>query len=670
MSLYFRSAAMNGLSPRLAKTSSAWMTFALIIALVSAMLPTGRSFAQDDLKITILPIDRAQFLPGSKFDFRVEFSPAAAMPADAKVTINGEDASNVTGVQPTVETWELGKEPSIVKVQSMIWRGVTAPAPGDYKIEVTAGGKTQSVNWTVRKPGAGKAKNVILFVGDGMNVGVITAARVMSRGVKQGKYNGSFVFDNWPAMGFAQTSSVDALLADSANTASSLNTGHVGSVNATGTYSDSSPDPKDDPRVETFAQMIKRLRGMSVGVVTTSDWSDATPAAVFGHCRNRGDECRNFMIADVIDSGLNIEVILGGGGRRMLPKATEGSRRADERDLFKEYEAAGYNVVTNATELTEAMKATPERLLGIFTGGDMNVWLDRNVYKDNVKSAPDQPGLVAMTTAALDVLGKNPNGFYLEVESASIDKQMHPMDYDRAIADTIEFERAVAAAAEWAAKNAPDTLIIVTADHSHGYDVYGTVDVTKFNAATDDAGKRSAIGIYNNAKYPTYEDKDGDFFPDNWEPTITLAHSRGDTPNHTEDYQVSKTARVPALCETKDNVTTCVDNPEDDPNGLALGGNLPVNSGSGVHTLADVPVFGTGPGSEALVGVYHQSEIFFVMANAIGLDPSAADGKTTAALNSASPVAASGVATDFNGLLMLVIGVVAGAVLSRRVKLS
>jgi alkaline phosphatase len=647
---------------------SSLMTMTIIFALVANFLPNHRSFAQDDLRITILPIDRAQFLPGSKFDFRVEFSPAAAMPADAKVTINGEDASKVTGIEPKVETWELGKDTK-VPYQSMIWRGVTAPAPGDYKIEVSAGGKTVSVNWTVRKPGAGKAKNVILFIGDGMSVGTISAARVISRGLKQGSYNSAFVFDTWPAVGLAQTSSVDALMADSANTASALNTGHIGSVNATGTYSDSSPDTKDDPRVETFAQMIKRLRGMSVGVVTTSDWSDATPAAVYGHCRNRADDCRNFMIADALDSGLGLDVIMGGGSRRMLPQTVEGSRRKDDRDLFKEYEAAGYKVVTTATELSDAMKTAPDRLLGIFNGSDMNVWLDRNVYKENVARTPDQPGLVAMTTAALDILNKNANGFYLQVESASIDKQMHPMDYDRALADTIELERAIAAAADWVAKNAPDTLIIVTADHSHGYDVYGTVDVAKFNAGETEAAKRSAIGIYNGAKYPTYEDKDGDFFPDSWEPTITLAHSRGDTPNHTEDYQVSKTPRVPALCEEKDGATVCVDNPEDDPNGLALGGNLPLNSGSGVHTLADVPVFATGPGAEALIGSYHQREVFFAMASAIGLDPSAADGKATARL-STDKVAASSVATDFSSLLMLVVGLVAGAVLSRRVKFS
>lgn len=361
------------------------------------------------------------------------------------------------------------------------------------------------------------------------------------------------------------------------------------------------------------------------------------------------------------------EVLLGGGARRFIPQSTEGSRRADDRDLFKEFTDAGYTVVTNKTELMAAADAT--QLLGIFHPSDLNVWLDRNVYTDNLGDFTDQPGLVDMTMAAINVLSKNPNGFYLEVEAASIDKQMHPMDTDRALADLIELERSVAAAVEWARANAPDTLILVTADHGHGFDVYGTVDVEKFNAATDAVGKRAAIGVYNNGKYPTYVDENGDFFPDNWAPSRVMAATVNNHPDYTEDFQVSPKPRVPASCSNVEGKgVVCVDNPEDDPNGIPMNGNLDVASGSGVHTLQDVPVYATGPGAAFFGRVYHQSEIFFGMAAAIGLDLTAADGKAVAANTNPEVTAVAGFAfpTEVTGVIFLVIGLGLGLIINRR----
>jgi alkaline phosphatase len=254
----------------------------------------------------------------------------------------------------------------------------------------------------------------------------------------------------------------------------------------------------------------------------------------------------------------------------------------------------------------------------------MDVWLDRHVFTENVEALPDQPGLVEMTQVALELLSRNENGFYLEVEGASVDKALHPMDYDRGLADMIEFDRAVAAAVEWAAANAPDTLIIVTSDHAHSYDVYGTVDVEEFNAAETDADRRNAIGVYQDAGFPTYEDADGDFFPDSWAPSVVLAQGKVDNPVHTEDFQVSPVYRVPSLTtEDDEGVATTTDNPEDDPNGLPLGGNLPEDAPTSVHTLQSVPVYAHGPGSACLGRVQENIEVFFCMAAAVGLNPAA-----------------------------------------------
>lgn len=595
----------------------------LALVLMVTSFPVLPATAQDAAPpVMILPIDRATFLPGAYFDFRVEVH-AEAMPEDFAVTINGEDAAAFFGAEPTAESWAFGDEAAPTPAQSVIWRQVMLPEAGLYVVEVTAGGATTSVNWYARQPQAGAgAKNVILFIGDGMSVSQITAARIASRGNTQGKANGYFAIDQMEAIGLLQTSSVDSIMADSANTASALNTGHKSSVNALGVYVDTSPETLDDPRQETLAEILKRTRGMSIGIVTTAGWTDATPAAVFGHTRRRGD--REFLAAEPLDEGLMPEVIMGGDGRYMLPEAVAGGRRKDGRNMFDEYEAAGYTVVTTATELQNAMSAeTPEKLLGIFNSGDMNVWLDRNVYTDNLGDFPDQPGLVDMTLSALEILGQNENGFYLMVEAGSIDKQMHPLDQERTLSDLIELDNAVAATIEWAAVNAPDTLIVVTADHGHGYEVYGTVDVETFNAATDDAGKRSAIRIYDRAGFPGYTDGDGDGFPDTWDVPIVFAGIVNNHPDYTEDFQVSPVPRVPAVADADGNY---IDNPDDDPNGIPMSGNLPLSSSTGVHTLQDVPVFAAGPGADFFGRVMDNTEVFFGLAAALGLDPLAEDG--------------------------------------------
>jgi alkaline phosphatase len=536
---------------------------------------------------------------------------------------------------------------------SAIWRGVSLPSAGEYTVEVTAGGTTQSVIWNVREPQAGSAKNVILFIADGMTVAQLTAARA-ALGITQGRPNNPLYIDSFNSIGIASTSSIDSLMADSANTASSLNTGHIGSVNATGSYSDTSPNPLDDPRTETFAEMLKRLRGMSIGVVTTADFSDATPAAVWAHGRNRADLNRNTYLVQALESGV-VDVLMGGGARRLLPQSAEGSRRTDDRDLFAEYEAAGFAVATTATEL--AAVGEVNRLLGVFHPSDMNVWLDRNVYTDNLGELTDQPGLVDMTLAALAVLNRNENGFYLEVEAASVDKQMHPLDQERALSDLIEFDKAVGAAMEWVAANAPDTLVVVTADHGHGYDVYGTVNVEQFNAGTNDIERRRAIRVYNAAAYPDYPLRE-DGFPDWAGASIVFAGTVNNGPDRTEDFQVSPIPRVPAV--NQDGIQ--VDNPDDDPNGIVQQGNLDPSSGSGVHTLQDVPVYAGGPGQECFQGSYHQVGVFFCMAAAIGLDPSAADGMTASA-----PVisTSSALPLDPSALALLGAGLLAGLGISR-----
>jgi alkaline phosphatase len=613
---------------------------AFITLTVLLLAPSAAGAQEASPTILIWPIDNAQFLPGAHFDVRVEVH-ADALPDDFAVTINGEEPGPFFGVAATGESWEYlpsdvalsgweyagppaSSEAEVpVPAQAITWRQVTAPAPGEYTLEVTAGGETRSVTWTVVEPQPGHARNVILFVGDGMTVSMITSARLVSRGMTDGKFDGAFVFDDFEEFGLSHTSSYSSIVTDSSAGASTLNTGHETANGAVGVYPDTSPDVLDDPRVETFGELVSRTRGMSVGVVSNAGVTDATPSAVYGHSRRRDAAARSAFAATPMDGGLMPEVMLGGDGRYFLPQGTEGSSRTDDRDLLAEYAAAGYTIVQTASELEGAVGSPSERLLGVFNTGDLDVWLDRNVYTDNLGDHPDQPGLDEMTLAALEVLNQNENGWYLEVESAHIDKRMHFIDDQRGLAELIEFEQAIAAAVEWTQANAPDTLIIVTADHGLTYDTYGTIDMEAFGAAPDDAGRLDAIDNQDDAGYPTYEDADGDFYPDNWDPSVIIVSVPGAHPPYTEDFLTSPTPRDPAL---RDDDGIAFDNPDDDPNGLLMPGTVSPEKHVNVHTLGDVPIFANGPGSQHFGKAIDNTEIFFGMAYAIGLDPSAADG--------------------------------------------
>ncbi|MBZ0290959.1 MAG: alkaline phosphatase [Anaerolineae bacterium] len=601
----------------------------LMTSLVALLLLAGfvQVNAQDAPQVLILPVDGAQFLPGALFDLRIEVH-ADALPDDFAVTVNGEDASTFFGSEGETTGWTAEESLIGTAAQAVTWRALEAPAPGDYAVEVTAGGETHSVTWTVREPSAGGAKNVILFIADGGSVAINTATRLISRGMVEGRYNDRLSFENWEELGLVSTSGLDSIITDSANSASAYNTGHKSAVNATGIYPDTSANAFDDPEVETLAAMLKRVRGMSIGIVTTAEYVDATPAAVWAHSRQRNGTTRSDYALQIIGEGviadqvpeLMPEVILGGGASYLLPQSTEGSGRGDDVDVAALYEAAGYTLVENATQLDEAVAESVPMLAGFFHTGNMDVWLDRNVYTENLGNFTDQPGLVDMTLAALNVLGQNENGFYLEVEAASVDKALHPMDFDRGIGDMIEMDRTIAATMEWLEANGmlEDTLLVFVPDHAHSFDVFGTVDVQAFNAAEDLNGKRDAIKTYADAGYPDYVDENGDYFPDSWVVDHTLAWGKVDNPTFTEDYQVSPVYRTPAI---RDENGVYIDNPEDDPNGIPLGGNLSTGSSTSVHTLQDVPVWAQGPGSEHFGGSIENVEIFFGMANALGLNP-------------------------------------------------
>ena len=196
--------------------------------------------------LTVYPVDRAEILAGSRFDLKVEFDGVIAE-GDARVTVNGKDHAALFG-----RAAQFSAREAQVEASALILRGVTLDGPGTYTVVATDGKITRTVTWEVYGTGPRKARNAILFIGDGISLGHRTAARILGKGITEGKYHGRLAMDSMPRMALVGTAGVDSVITDSANSASAYTTGHKSSVNALGVYADRTPDSLDDPRVETI----------------------------------------------------------------------------------------------------------------------------------------------------------------------------------------------------------------------------------------------------------------------------------------------------------------------------------------------------------------------------------------------------------------------------------
>ena len=402
---------------------------------------------------TVYPIDRADILSGARFDFKVEFA-GLADPSKISITLNGKDYAQVFGKAATFVEREAGKDQS-----ALLLRDVSLGDAGVYNIRVTDGTETRELRWNVYDTGPRKAKNVILFIGDGMSPAHRVAARLLAKGIAEGKAFGKLAIDDMPHMALVATAGSDSIITDSANSASAYATGHKSAVNAMGVYADRTPDPLDDPRVETVTSLAQRRQDMAIGIVTNTEIEDATPAAMVAHTRRRTEYDR------IVEQyfAAKPDVLMGGGRANFLPKSENGSRRRDEADFVAQFRAAGYSLALTGPEMVSAAKDPgTTKLLGLFTLGNMDGALDRKFLKGGtVGKFPEQPDLTEQVGAALEVLSKNPSGFFLMVESGMIDKYTHLLDMERAVYDTIMLDNAVRLARDWAAAHGDDTLILV-----------------------------------------------------------------------------------------------------------------------------------------------------------------------------------------------------------------
>jgi len=552
----------------------------------------------------IYPIDNAAILAGSRFDIKVELD-AVVNPQDLVIQINGAPMNKLIGNKPQFIPNENGKG------SSLIIRDVQITKAGQYVLLATAGQERLQVTWDVYASGPRRVKNVILFIGDGMTIANRTAARVLSKGIVQGKYQGRLAFDDMPSTAMIGTSGSDSLITDSANSMSAYTTGHKTAVNAMGVYVSRADDNLSHPKVETITELVKRNTKMAVGIVSDAELQDATPGAMVAHTRRRADKQ---YIADQLLAS-KAEVILGGGSAYFYPQSTKGSKRKDEKNLLESFKVDGYQTVFTKQELLAAAQdKNTKKLFGVFHPDNMDGSLDRLFLKKNtVAQYPNQPDLTEMTQSALDVLSRNPNGFFLMVEAALIDKFNHPLDWERAAFDTIMLSNAVQVAKDFA-KTHPDTLIIVTPDHTHSGSISGVVHDDKPGPL------REKVGIYAEAGYPNYPKADVQGYPNQIDVSKRLAFFYGNYPDHYETLHPKLDGTfVPAV---KGEDGKFIANPKYrqlQEDAIHVGGNLPSHQDVGVHTADDAVLNAMGPGSEKFKGFMDNTEVFKVMVQTLGL---------------------------------------------------
>lgn len=587
---------MNFLSKKKAMLAAAVLSMSCVVGFHNNSEAAGYMAPQENT-IKVLPIDNAKFVQGQIFDFAVEIKNGSS---DMNVTVNGKEASKFFG-KDSVRKMEGNT--AVYRIDD-----VSFPKAGNITIEVKDGANERSASYTVTNEKSKKrAKNVILFVGDGMSLQARQIARILSKGITEGRYNDLLNMEKMDNVAVVTTSGYDAIVTDSANSASAYATGHKSVVNAMGVYEDCTKDPFDDPKVENIIELVKRTRGMATGIVSTSNITDATPAAMVSHTRRRAEQ--NFIAQTMLEDKHRPDVILGGGSRHFIPMDVPGSKRKDNVDVIKSFEDLGYSFSGTKTEL-ENTPESADKLLGLYQLDNMNVYIDRAVIKNPkvLKGFNDQPGLVEMTEKAIDTLSKNDNGFFLMVEGACVDKQLHVLDWQRAAYDNIELDKAVGVAQKFAAQN-DDTLIVVVADHAHGASITGTYH------ELDGKTGREAVRTYADSKWPTFEDADGDGFPDNPDPAVTLAVQFANHPDCNIDYRFKDVPTPPAIMG-KDG--KAIANPL--TKGEFYAGNIPAKADQEVHAADDVILTAQGPGADYFKGTMDNTEVFFGIVRALGID--------------------------------------------------
>jgi len=614
--------------------------------------------AQAATHIRVMPPDRAVLPAGQRFDLRIEAtSDGTTRPEQLVVRVNGEDITTRNAGDAN-----KGAPPNSA---NFLIRGYPIPRPGTLLVEVETGDGTRAEarftveNWNSPVRGAARAKNIIFLLGDGMGAAHRTAARILSRGLRDGKARGRLAMDTLPVTGMVMTPSLNSAITDSSPGMAAYSTGQKNNNNQEGVFPDNTPDVFDNPRIEYVGEMLRRTRGpgFNVGIVTTADVTDSTPGANAAHTADR--YAGPGIAAQFFDerAANGITVLMGGGARHFMPKGAGGDR-PDGRRLGDEFEKAGFVRASTGAELQQllAAPAPPKQVLGLFHPSHMVVAFDKvgaGRYSEELADAKnaayrDTPMLEDMARAAIRSLdAHSPQGFYLLIEGASIDKRAHAADSERSIWDIIEFDRAVQVALDFATRTnsdkdaANDTLVIVTADHETGG--VGLIGVGNERYAPKRMQKAvrdyAAVFRFDPVQelnfFPNYEaDERG--FPKDPDPTRKLLLGWAAAPDHYENWlSNSRQTEAAVRGKTDGGAVAATANPERDAHepiaGFLVAGTIE-NGATGCpsddkcpadtaavpqvitgHTASDVPLSAFGPGAWQFTGVYENSDVLLKM---------------------------------------------------------
>ncbi len=444
-----------------------------------------------------------------------------------------------------------------------------------------------------QKAEAGGARNIILFIGDGMGDSEITIARNYELGAA-----GDFAMDTLPMTGDYTTYSVleedpetPDYVPDSAATGTAWATGFKTSNNRVSTTA------KTDEDLTTILELAQQS-GKLTGNVSTAELTDATPAVLNAHVTSRDckgpedmdEKCPQdkkseggpgSIAEQSVDHG--VDVLLGGA--RSSFEQTIDAGPDEGSTVVESAERQGYDVVYDTDNMEAAQPGT--KLLGLFAEENMDLLYsgepaeaDHDFESQTCKEdqlPPEQPDLASMTNKAIEMLDGNEQGFFLQVESASIDKEDHISNPCEQIGETVNLDNAVAAGLEYAAAN-PDTLVVVTGDHGH---------------------------------------------------TSQIVPTLGTSGYHSDDYEYELPGEAATL-NTADGTKMTVSyasNTFRDENGEIIEGED--SEDSHTHTGTQIRLAAQGPSAERVLGKTDQTDLFYTMADAMGLDSSAAASTAT-----------------------------------------
>lgn len=499
-----------------------------------------------------------------------------------------------------------------------IWSDVTNPATAAKSAD-EKGLVIEKVAMSEIADVRGQAKNVILFVGDGMGISTITAARILD-----GQNNGMdgeenvLAIDNMPFSGLSKTYNVDAQTPDSAGTMTAMVAGvktDVGVIGVgEGVERGSCASVSGNELVTTLE--LAEMVGKATGIVSTARITHATPASTYAKSADRNWEDVSDMpesevaCEDIASQLVNfeanlearfdgldvdgIDVVMGGGRRHFLPRdaafnspdaasSVEGDR-TDNRDLTAEWQTTYPDgvYVYDQTGFDAVNTETTTKLFGLFNESHMRYEADRS------NDIAGEPSVAEMTAKAIEILDNDDDGFFLMVESGRIDHGHHAGSAYNALTDTIAFDEAVQAALRMTDEE--DTLIIVTADHSHVFTIAGYP-----KRGNPILGKVVSVG----ATEPSLA-ADG-------MPYTTLGYTNG------RGFQDFGDATDADLAYGSPQVTGRVDLSDIDTTASGFHQEALVPLSSETHAAEDVGIYARGPGAHLVTGTNEQSIIFHVM---------------------------------------------------------